>query len=101
MHQHLKDSIRFCYKQEGTINEELFHETVEAGKEKVPETKVTSLKAKSAIIPEETNGIQDLRQKIDALTTVVKSSTFSRPKPKQPNNSGPASHKSKDNGKVN
>ena len=60
MHQHLKDSIRFCYKQEETMYEELFHETVEAEKDKVPETKVTSLKAKSAIVSEETNGIQDL-----------------------------------------
>ena len=35
MHQHLKDSIQFCYKQEETTHEELFHETVEAEKEKV------------------------------------------------------------------
>ena len=40
--------------------EELFCETVEAEKEKVPETKVTSLKAKSAVVSEETNGIQEL-----------------------------------------
>ena len=49
MHQHLKDSIRFCYKQEETTYEELFHETVEAEKEKVPDIRITSLKAKSAI----------------------------------------------------
>ena len=53
VHQHLKDSIRFCYKQQETTYEELFPETVEAEKEKVPETKVTSLKAKSAVVSEE------------------------------------------------
>ena len=37
MHQHLKDSIWFCYKQEDTTYEELFHEVVKADKEKVPE----------------------------------------------------------------
>ena len=46
--------------------EELFHETVEAEKEKVPEAKITSLKAKSAIVEpavtkEDNAGIQDLR----------------------------------------
>ena len=46
MHQHLKDLIQFCYKQEETMYEELSHKTVEAEKEKVPEVKITSLKAK-------------------------------------------------------
>ena len=59
----------------------MFHETVEAEKEKVSEIKITSLKAKSAITePAATRadnvGIQDLRQKINALTTAVKSFTF-------------------------
>ena len=91
MHQHLKDLIWFCYKQEETTYEELFHETVEAEKEKVLEAKITSLKAKSAIaepagMGEDSTGIQDLKQKIDALTTVVKSSTFGGARPKQPRN---------------
>ena len=81
MHQHLKDLIRFCYKQEETTYEELFHKTVEAEKEKVPEIRITSLKAKSAITKpavtrKDSEGIQDLRQKIIVLTTAVKSSTF-------------------------
>ena len=82
MHQQLKDSIRFCYKREETTYEELFWEAVEAEKEKNLETKVTSLKVKSAIFGEDQSGIQDLRQKIDALMTVVKSSTLGGAKPK-------------------
>ena len=72
MHQHLKDSVRLCYKQDETTYEELFCETVETEKKKVPEVKITSLKAKSAIIEaaatkKGSEGIQDLRQKINAL----------------------------------
>ena len=87
MHQQLKDSIRFCYKREETTYEELFQEAVEAEKEKNSEIKVTSLKVKSAIIGEDQSGIQDLKQKIDALMMVVKSSTLGGAKLKQ-NNSG-------------
>ena len=76
MNQQLKDSIRFCYKKEETIYEELFRETVEAEKEKMPEVKVTSLKAKSVVVPADGSSFQDLKQKIDTLTTVVKSSNF-------------------------
>ena len=98
MHQQLKDSIRFCYKREETTYEELFREAVEAEKEKNSEIKVTSLKVKSAIIGEDQNGIQDLKQKIDALMTVVKSSTLGGAKPKQ-NNGRTTPQKMKDNGK--
>ena len=49
---------------------------------------------------EDSAGIQDLKQKIDALTTVVKSSTFGGARPKQPRN-GTTPQKGKDNGKVN
>ena len=101
MHQHLKDSIKFCYQQQDTTYEELFLETVEAEKEEVPETKVTSLKVKSAVTTEETSGIQDLQQKIDALTTVVKSSTLGGAQPKQPNSNEHTQQKNKDNGKGN
>ena len=100
MHQQLKDSIRFCYKREETTYEELFREAVEAEKEKNSETKVTSLKVKSAIIGEDQSGIQHLKQKIDALMTVVKSSTLGGAKPKQ-SNSGTTPQKMKDNGKNN
>ena len=105
MHQHLKDSIRFCYKKEETTYEELFCETVKAEKEKVPETKITSLKAKSAIVEpavakEDNAGIQDLRQKIDALTTAVKLSTFGGARPKQPGNGG-TPQKGKDKNRMN
>ena len=100
MHQQLKDSIQFCYKREETTYEELFWEAVEAGKEKNSEIKVTSLKIKSAIVGKDQSGIQDLKQKIDARTTVVKSSTLGGAKPKQ-NNGGTTPQKMKDNGKNN
>ena len=100
MHQQLKDSIWFCYKGEETTYEEPFREAVEAEKEKNSEIKVTSLKVKSAIIGEDQNGIQDLKQKIDALMTVVKSSTLGGAKPKQ-NNGGTTPQMMKDNGENN
>ena len=102
MHQHLKDSIRFCYKQEETTYEELFHETVKAEKEKVSEIKITSLQAitEPAATREDSAGIQDLRQKIDALTTAVKSSTFGGARSKQPGNGG-TPQKGKDNCEMN
>ena len=99
MHQQLKDSIWFCYKTEETTYEELFREAVEAEKEKNPETKVTSLKVKSVVVSEDQMGIQDLKQKIDALTTVVKSSTLGGAWLKQ-NNNGTTPQKMKDNGKT-
>ena len=85
--------------------EELFHKTVEAEKEKVSENKITSLKAKSAITEpaatrEDSARIQDLRQKINALMTAVKSSTFGRARLKQPGNGG-TPQKGKDNSKMN
>ena len=85
--------------------EELFHKTVEAEKEKVPEIRITSLKAKSSITEpaatrEDSEGIQDLRQKIDSLTTVVKSSLFRGARSKH-SGSGGTPQKWKDNGRMN
>ena len=96
MNQQLKNSIRFCYKQEETTYEELFCETVDAEKEKMPEVKVTSLKAKSVVVPVEGSSIQDLKQKIDALTTVVKFSDFGEAQPKQQSSNGNNTQKNKD-----
>ena len=69
--------------------EELFKETVEAEKEKVPEVKISSLKAMAAIAKpvstgKDNKGIKNLKQNIDALTTVVKSSALGEARPKQP-----------------
>ena len=47
--------------------------------------KTTSLKVKSAVATTEYGGIKDLKQKIDQLTTVVKSSTFGGVKLKKGN----------------
>ena len=95
MNQQIRDSIRFCYKREETTYEELFWEAVEAEKEKNMGMKITSLKVKSAVVEEEQTGIQELQKKIDALITVVKSSTMSEARPKQ-NNSGTTPQKMKD-----
>ena len=57
--------------------------------------KVTSLKVKAAVVEEEQTGIQELQKKIDALTTVVKSSTMNGARPKQ-NNGGTTPQKMKD-----
>ena len=73
---------------------------MEAEKEKNPETKVTSLKAKSAVVSEDQTWIQDLKQKINAFTMVVKSSTLAGAQPKQ-NNNGTTPQKMKDYGKSN
>ena len=78
MNQQIRDSIRFCYKVGETTYEELFWEAVEAEKEKSMGMKITSLKVKLAVVEEEQTGIQELQKKIDALTTVVKSSTMNR-----------------------
>ena len=62
--------------------------------------KVTSLKVKSAVVDKESMGNKELRKKIDALTTVVKSSILVGAKPKQ-SNGGTTPQKMKDNGKSN
>ena len=52
---------------------------------KFTKVKLTSLKIKSAVATSEYGGIKDLKQKIDQLTTVVKSSTFAGTKSKRGN----------------
>ena len=89
MHQNLRDSIQFCYKQEGTMYAKLFSETLDAEKEKGPESKATTVKIKSATLDQvqgEDSGIQDLKRKLDNLTTVVKSANYGGARPKQVNN---------------
>ena len=85
MHQDLRDSIQFCYKKAEMTYDELLNETLDAEWEKFIEVKATSLKVKSAVTTSEDGGIKDLKQKIDQLTTVVKSSTFAGTKPKKGN----------------
>ena len=89
MHQNLCDSIRFCYKQEETMYAKLFSETLDTEKEKGPESKATTVKIKSATLDQvqgEDSGIQDLKRKLDDLTTVVKSVNYEGARPKQINN---------------
>ena len=89
MHQNLRDSIRFYYKQEETTYAKLFSETLDVEKEKGPESKATTVKIKSATLDRvqgEDSGIQDLKRKLDDLTTVVKSVNYGGARPKQINN---------------
>ena len=65
--------------------DELLNETLDAEREKFTEVKSNSLKIKSAVATSEYGGIKDLKQKIDHLTTVIKSSTFAGTKPKKRN----------------
>ena len=85
MHQDLRDSIQFCYKKAETTYNELLNETLDAEWEKFTEVKTTSLKVKSAVATTEDGGIKDLKQKIDQLTMVIKSSTFGGAKSKKGN----------------
>ena len=58
-------------------------------KEKGPEPKATTMKIKSATLDQvqgEDSGIQDLKRKLDDLTTVVKSVNYGGARPKQINN---------------
>ena len=85
MHQDLRDSIRFCYKKAETTYNELLNEMLDAEWENFTEMKTTSLKVKSAVATTEDGGIKHLKQKIDQLTTVIKSSTFGGAKSKKGN----------------
>ena len=85
MHQDLRDSIQFCYKKTKTTYDEHLNKMLDAKQEKFTEVKTTSLKVKSAVTTLEEGGIKDLKQKIDQLTTVIKSSTFAGTRPKKGN----------------
>ena len=85
MHQDLRDSIWFCYKKAEMTYDELLNETLDVEWEKFNKVKTTSLKVKPAVATSEDGGIKDLKQKIDQLTTVIKSSTFAGTKPKKGN----------------
>ena len=97
MQQHLRDSVQFCYKQTGTTYATLLAEALEEEREKITENKSTSVKVRSVVTEVgESSGIQDLRQKIDALSMVVKSSTFNgTAKPKKSNGETPNNNFSK------
>ena len=85
IHQDLGDSIQFCYKKAETTYDELLNEMLDAEWEKSTEMKTNPLKGKSAVTTAEDGGIKDLKQKIDQLTTVIKSSTFGGTKSKKGN----------------
>ena len=88
LHQNLRDSIQFCYKQKEVDYDGLLSEILDAEKEKQPEQKMalTTVRVKLGMVEVgESSGIQDLKKKIEDLTTVVKSGMFHGAKPKQGN----------------
>ena len=79
----------FVTNRKEPLYAKLFSETLDAEKEKGPESKATTVKIKSATLDQvqgEDSGIQDLKRKLDNLTTVVKSANYGGARPKQVNN---------------
>ena len=86
MASNLHDSVRFCYKREGSTYAELLDEALDAEKEKNDENKGTTARVKVAAMETgEASGIHDLKRKIEDLTATIKSSTYQGAKPKRPN----------------
>ena len=81
----ISETIQFCYKKAKMTYDELLNGTLDAKWERFTKVKTTSLKVKSAVATSEDGGIKDLKQRIDQLTTVIKSFTFAGTKPKKRN----------------
>ena len=84
MHQHLRDSMRFLYKQETTTYEDLLVATREAETEW---TENKSVCLRSTTLSDD-KGLKDLQKEILALTTTLKSATFQGAKPKKAGTTG-------------
>ena len=75
MHQHLCDSMHFLYKQEETTYEDMLSATYEAEMEWM-ESKI-SVRVKSVSVKEQREeGMTELKNKINSLTAILKSSTL-------------------------
>ena len=86
MHPHLRDSMRFFYMKEDVGYEE-FLATVYEAETEGSEGKVLNVKAKAMTIEKitdnkEQNELNDLRQEIESLTTIMKSATIGNVKSK-------------------
>ena len=80
MHQQLHDSMCFLYTQEEVTYEDLLSATREAEMEWT-ESKI-SVRVKSASVEEQREeGVTGLKNKIDSLTAILKSSTLAIGKP--------------------
>ena len=71
--QHLRDSMRFLYKQEGTTYEQLLADTREVEIE-APKGKGVTARSKSSTVPGTSGSseIQAIQNKIDELTATLK-----------------------------
>lgn len=79
MHPHLKDCMRFMYKKDDVTYEQLLEETNDAELDSG-----TSAKSKSAKVVETDKGMKEIHDKIDRLTTSLKSAAIGGLKPKGP-----------------
>ena len=84
MHQHLRDSMWFLYKQEMTTYEDLLVATREAETEW---TENKSVHLRSTTLSDN-KGLKDLQKEIVALTATLKSATFQGAKPKKAGTTG-------------
>ena len=80
MHPHLRDSMRFLYMKEEVGYEEFLATVYEAETEGT-EGKVLNVKAKAMTVEKvvekkEPTGLQDIRQQIESLATIMKSATM-------------------------
>ena len=83
---HLRDSMQFLYMKEDVGYEEFLGAVYEAKTEgsegKVVNVKVKALNVEKIVENTELNKLQDLRQQIELLTTIMKSATVGGNKPK-------------------
>ena len=84
MHAHLRDSMRFLYMKEEVGYEE-FLATVYEAKTEGTEGKILNAKAKAMMVEgivdkDKPTDLQDLKQQIKSLTTIMKSTTVGNAK---------------------
>ena len=86
MHPHLRDSIQFPYMKEGVGYEESLATVYEADMEGT-EGKILSVKAKAMtlekLVDNEPTNLQDIKQQIESLATIMKSTTVGNVKLKE------------------
>ena len=87
MHPHLRDSMRFLYIKEEVGYEEFLATVYEAETERT-EGKILSVKAKAMTVEKvvdknEPTNLQDIKQQIDSLATIIKSTTVGKVKLKE------------------
>ena len=87
MHPHLRDSVRFLYMKEEVRNEDFLAMVYEAETEGT-QGKILNIKAKAMTVEKvvkknETTDLQDKKQQIESLATIMKSATVGSVKLKE------------------